>query len=374
MASGAPTLGEIRQHLPADCRERSYAVGVGLFLLMALLSAAGFCATVLPENFWLRLGASFLYSVFISVLFVVGHDACHGALTPSANLNRVLARLAFLPTLHPAVTWELGHNQLHHGWTNLKGVDYGYTPFSLDEFRALPAWRRGLERFFRTLPGIGFFYMLDVWWKHLIWPRPADLRKLQRGWLSFDLCLVAGFLMAETWLAGWLGWRRDGGTGAVVNILLGVVWPFVVWNWIMAFATLQHHTHPRVAWFDSKEEWNYFSGQVEGTVHVQLPRWIEALYHNIFEHTAHHVDPKIPLYNLRHSQRQLEVAYPASVTTIRTSPGALHRTLRACKLYDYQRHCWTDFDGQPTSERILIPKGSAGTTTAISSQPAGGRA
>jgi hypothetical protein len=23
---------------------------------------------------------------------------------------------------------------------------------------------------------------------------------------------------------------------------------------------------------------------------------------------------------------------------------------RACKLYDFERHCWTDFKGNPTSE------------------------
>jgi hypothetical protein len=26
---------------------------------------------------------------------------------------------------------------------------------------------------------------------------------------------------------------------------------------------------------------------------------------------------------------------------------------RVCKLYDFERHCWTDFEGNPTSETGL---------------------
>lgn len=356
MVANVPSLGEIRKHLPAECRRRSYAVGTGLFVFMAALVASTFGAVVFVENFWLKLAASFALSVLIPALFVIGHDACHSALTPSPAWNGLLARLAFLPALHPASTWALGHNQLHHGWTNLKGVDYGYAPFSLEEFRALPAWRRAAERFYRTLPGIGFFYMVDIWWRHLFWPRPEDLRRLHKGWLALDVGLVTVFLAAETWLAAWWGWRQGGATGAAVNVTLAVAGPFLIWNWIMAFATLQHHTHPRVAWFDSREEWNFFFGQVEGTVHMKLPRWLELFYHNIFEHTAHHVDTKIPLYRLHESQRELELAYPVNVTILRTSPSALAETLRKCKLYDYRRHCWTDFQGRPTAEPILVPK------------------
>ena len=331
-------------------------MGLGLFALIGSVVVASFCAIVFLPDVWMKFGASLIYGAFIAILFVIGHDACHGALTPSAPLNQWLTRLAFLPTLHPASPWEFGHNQLHHGWTNLKGVDYGYTPFTLEEFRALPAWRRGVERFFRTPLGMPFFYMHIVWWRHLIWPRPADLRKLHKGWLVFDLGLVAAFFMAELTLSGWIGWQQGGRSGAVVNMLLAVIWPFLIWNWIMAFVTVQHHTHPRVAWFDSREEWTVFSGQFESTVHVRMPRWLEVLYHDIFEHNAHHVDPKIPLYNLHASQRELELAYPNSVTIIHTSLPALSATLRACKLYDYRQHRWTDFEGRPTGDRILIPK------------------
>ena len=124
----------------------------------------------------------------------------------------------------------------------------------------------------------------------------------------------------------------------------------------MGFATVQQHTHPQVPWFECREQWNFFFGQIEGTVHVRMPRPLEILFADVFDHNAHHADPKIPVYHLHRAQQQLALAYPRSVTIIHTSPRALGRTLRMCKLYDYRAHRWTDFEGLPTGERILVPK------------------
>ena len=41
----------------------------------------------------------------IAILFTVGHDACHQALTPSMRLNTWIGRLVFIPSLH-AVSLE----------------------------------------------------------------------------------------------------------------------------------------------------------------------------------------------------------------------------------------------------------------------------
>ena len=53
----------------------------------------------------------------IAMLFVVDHDACHGSFTASRRLNAWIGRVAFLPSLTPFRTWELGHNQTHHVYT-----------------------------------------------------------------------------------------------------------------------------------------------------------------------------------------------------------------------------------------------------------------
>lgn len=327
--------------------------GLTLVLALAVISAGAFAAILWTPSLVVKALLSVILGLGISLMFVIGHDACHDSLTPSHTLNQLLGRLCFWPTLHPYVCWELGHNRLHHGWTNLKGVDYVYPPFSLEEFQALPSWRRALEHVYRTVPGIGLFYFIEIWWKHMLVPRREDFNKLRKGVFAIDLAAVLAFLGLEAFAAWWFA----PSTGhAIINVICAIIIPCAIWNWLMAFVTIQHHTHPKAPWFKDVAEWSFFHGQVHGTIHVRLPRWIELLFHNILDHTAHHVDPKIPLYHLPSCQKRLEEAFSGDVVIEHTSIRALARVLRTCKLYDYHRHCWLDFDGKPSAPPVPMDR------------------
>jgi len=126
--------------------------------------------------------------------------------------------------------------------------------------------------------------------------------------------------------------------------------PFLVWNWGMGFAIFQHHTHPRAVWYAGREEWDFFAGQVESTVHAGMPRWLEWISAFIMQHTAHHVNWRIPLYRLAQSQRFLERAYANEIIVEPWRLIAVGETLARCKLYDYENHRWLNFKGRPTTE------------------------
>ncbi len=347
-----PSVGNLRSSLPKDSRKRSTVKGTLLFLLILSFYLVFFWDALSANNWLAKLALGLLSGLAFSILFVIGHDACHDSLTSSSTLNAFIARIAFLPSLHPYSTWELGHNRLHHGWANLKGVDYVYTPFSKAEFDSLSSIRQFMERIYRTVWGAGIFYMIEIWWKHLIWPRQEDWQKLNKRTYIFDIVLVGLFFMFEVGFVLLVG-HASSGFQYAYNVLCLVVIPYLFWNWIMAFVTLQHHTHPKVAWFASKEEWNFFNGQVRGTVHVVLPRPIEILFQNILEHTAHHVDPKIPLYNLTECQKKLEHQFKEDITVEKSSISQFRKNLRLCQLYDYQQHRWLKFDGTPTTLPII---------------------
>ncbi len=349
-----PSVGILRSVLPEQSRLRSTFKGVLLFLSVFSLYVMLFGLALAVNGWWYKLILGLLSGLAFSILFVIGHDACHDSLTPSSFLNAMIARIAFLPSLHPYVTWELGHNRLHHGWTNLKGVDYVYTPFSKAEFDALPATRRLMERVYRTVLGSGLFYMIEVWWNHLIWPPPADRSKLDKRQFILDLSYVIIFFAAECTLAFFTG-PAVNPMQQMLNVFAIVLAPYFFFNWLMAFITLQHHTHPSVAWFSTREEWDFFNGQVRGTVHVKMPRLFEFLFQNILEHTAHHVDPKIPLYQLAQCQKTLENHFAEDITVEKGSIFQFHKNLKSCQLYDYQQHRWLRFDGTPTTGPLLSP-------------------
>jgi omega-6 fatty acid desaturase (delta-12 desaturase) len=323
---------------------------VGLAYLVYLLLFAGM---FLVPHWPGRLAALALCPIAIGMLFVNGHDAAHGTLTASGWLNRLLGRLVFLPPLHPFTSWTHAHNSMHHGWTNLKGREPAFPPFSKAEYDALPFWRRWLERIYRSAPGIGLFYFLDFYVKHLLLPSKKHRPPYRLAFL-FDRLLVLAFLIGQISGSYYLARSRiESPSLALAWAVVAPMTTFLTWLWFMGFVSYIQHTHPGMAWYDNEEEWSFYHVQLTSTAHVTFPWIIERVLHNIMDHPAHHIDPTIPLTELPRSQKQLERTYPEHAVVIRWTPREFLRLTRCCKLYDFQRHCWLDFDGNPTTPPIL---------------------
>jgi omega-6 fatty acid desaturase (delta-12 desaturase) len=356
--SGRPTVPEVRGQVPADIRERSTLHGLASFALAASLYGGTLWGALVAPWWPLQILCAALNGLFIAMIFVVGHDACHGSLTPYEWLNQVLGRIAFLPSLTPYITWEFAHNRIHHSYTNWRAKDYAWAPFSKEEYDGMSWLRRFMERHYRSVLGLGSYYLIDYWWKHLLFPSRAEREEMKRSrTYVFDWLLVAAFLVAEVALVlAWAGAQEASAsfwgpfTSPAALLVMVLAAPFLFWNWFMSFAIFQHHNHPRVAWFDDREEWDFFAGQVESTVHVEMPWYLEFVTAHIMQHTAHHVDPKIPLYRLTGSQQCLEDAYPKDIVIERWTVMTLGETLARCKLYDYENHRWLTFKGKPTTE------------------------
>jgi omega-6 fatty acid desaturase (delta-12 desaturase) len=67
------------------------------------------------------------------------------------------------------------------------------------------------------------------------------------------------------------------------------------------------------------------------------------------DHTAHHLDVTIPLYQLRSAQSALESVTPFIIVQD-WHPSALLQNLKTCRLYDYREHRWLDYSGTPLSD------------------------
>ena len=131
---------------------------------------------------------------------------------------------------------------------------------------------------------------------------------------------------------------------ACLKILLGVVLPFLVWNYVMAFITIQHHTHPGVRWYADESAWSFYKGQLCSTVHVIWPGKMGALVDwgcgRFFHHSAHHVVKHVPLYKLTAAQQVLRHEFSGDIVIQPFSWTNFVTTLRTCQLYDYEAHRW----------------------------------
>jgi omega-6 fatty acid desaturase (delta-12 desaturase) len=342
-----------RTNLPGELRQRSFIRGVTLLALTFagyLLCMVG--AVGLP-TFLGRTVSLGLAPVMIGALFIIGHDAAHNSLTPYVWLNRLLGRLAFLPAWHPYTSWVYAHNTLHHGGTNLRGKHPDFVPLTKEEFDRLPRWRRELEKFYRSPLGPGNSYLLSFYFGYILFPS-KDRRPPQQRHFAWDRLLVFGFFALQILGMYFLASRTTGlFLPPLPYALFDVTMPWLLWIQFMGFVTFIQHTHPQLAWYNDPKEWSFYHVQLKSTAHVVFPFPIERMLNNIMDHTAHHLDPAIPLYHLPESQRLLEKSCEEHAVVIPWSPSQYLELCRVCKLYDFERHCWTDFDGQATSETEL---------------------
>ncbi len=274
--------------------------------LLGMLLGAGLW---LPSP-WLKLLAGLASGLVIGQLFVIGHDACHGSFSKNRRLNRVIGTLAFLPSLTPFSTWEFGHNQLHHAYTNLKPRDFVWAPFSKNEYDALTPLRRALERLYRTPIGHGLYYFLEIWCKRLFFPRRPNIEKP-----GANPCPGLGARRR-------IRLRRRSGHGsrrilhgperrAGAALLAGraagrVLLPSSVFS---STCTIRA---PTSAGMPTRHEWTSAGSQIDTVQHVVFPGLLNVMFQNIMEHHAHHLDPSISMHQLRPAQAALEAALGAA--------------------------------------------------------------
>jgi len=329
---------------------RNTALALGLLALDVCLFVLATAAVVWLRHPILKLLCGLAAGVVIARLFILGHDACHQSFTAHRRLNRMLGRIAFLPSLTPYSLWDVGHNVVHHGYTNLKDFDMVWQPRTLEDYRALPRWRRALERVYRSGWAPWLYYLVEIWWLRMYFPGRRHMPTRRRVF-ALDSLLVSAFALA--WIASLAALARAGGQPVWLDLLCGFLVPFLVWNGLIGFVVYVHHTHARVAWYEDKASWSAAQPFVSTTVHLRFRPWLGLdagrLLHNIMEHTAHHVDMGVPLYRLRQAQKILEDRMPGRIVVQAFTWRWYFDTARRCKLYDYRRRAWTDFAGNVTA-------------------------
>jgi omega-6 fatty acid desaturase (delta-12 desaturase) len=350
-----PKVGQVRAAMRPEIRHRSVVQAIGVLAPSLALYLAALAGTVLVPWEFARAPLALLTGFALALLFVIAHDAAHDALTPYRRLNAILARLLFVPAWHPYTGWVHAHNHIHHGFTNLSPVDYVWMPLSQPEYGRLPAWQRFFVRLFRWWPGFGLYYATQIHLARMVMPQRDVRSRKQRMWWYLDIVIVlVGVTLQATALV--VVARSLGVTTSAAWLLLwGLAVPYATTMWLLGFLTYLHHTHPQIPWFKDQEEWSFYRGQVLGTTHVRFgtTRGINAAIHNIMEHTAHHADPRIPLYHLPDAQEDLESAFAPDVVEQTFTFRSFVYAQRVCQLYDYDNHRWLSYAGEPTSSRTF---------------------
>jgi len=345
--SKQPRLIDVISVIPERCYRNPTAKGLAYaardFTLYGLVVAALF----VTDTWWILVPLWLVAGLAISGLFVLGHDASHGALFQSKRLNSAIARLAMLPAAHIEEAWDLGHNRIHHGHTVKQGVDFVWHPITLTEWEEMPGWQRLRHKVEWSGIGAGFYYGRQVWWNKMMrFSAPEKWsKKINRGRIKmFVVLAIAAFAV------GLLGWNR-------YESISGIIWawvkvaliPWLLFIWTIGFAVYVHHIGKDIRWYP-RRTWTKFRGQMEGTTILRIPRVLNIFFHHIFVHVPHHVDMRIPFYELPAAAKAIKAAFSKVVVERKLSMREYLRTTKQCKLYDFELGTWLPFPS-PTRRR-----------------------
>jgi omega-6 fatty acid desaturase (delta-12 desaturase) len=311
-----------------------------------LLYALPLVGLVFAQAWWLVVPLWLLTGLGIAGLFVIGHDASHGALLDSIAGNRLVAQACMAPSAHVEAAWDLGHNRIHHGYTTRQGFDFVWHPSTVEDYGAMNRYRRLQHRLEWSFLGSGAYFLRTVWWQKM-WRfnapgkrREAIIRdKITLG--SVLLLAIAGAAVA----------------GALTGGLVDAFWlpvkllvvPFLIFGQVIGWTVYVHHVAPDIKWW-TRKEWTQFHGQMDSTTILHVNPVVNRLwFHNIFVHVPHHVDARIPFHQLPAAAAAIAEAYPDTIRSGKLSMRDYLRATKACKLYDFETSTWHGYDAARTA-------------------------
>lgn len=331
----ARELKPVLDVIPAECHRRSTARGLFLFARDLVVLGLATALLLSTENPFFLVPLWLLAGLAVSGLFVIGHDAAHGALFDSSRLNAIIGRVAMLPSLHATELWVFGHNRVHHGHTLRQGMDFVWHPLTVQQYQDLSLPGRLRHRFEWGPVGSGAYYLRQIWWNKMVrFAPPTRWRRVARR----DQAIVLAYAVAT--LVALLATRGLGdGLWQWAKV---VVIPFLLFVQTIGWVVYVHHISPSIRWWP-RREWNRFRGQVEGTTIMWGPPGWEIFFHWIMVHLPHHVDMRIPCYRLPLAARAIAEAFPDDVEERPIRLRQYLRSVRACKLHDFETGRWLPY-------------------------------
>jgi len=291
------------------CWQILNSVGVYAAIWFAMALTAGL-------SWWLTMALAVLAAVMFIRVFIIFHDCGHGSFFGSRAANNAWGFVTGVLTFTPYDHWR-GEHAIHHGTTgNLdrRGVGDVWT-MTVREYEKSPWWKRWAYRVARNpLILLAIAPLVMFVFEHRVPSARATTRERRSVWLT-TLCIV-GWGAAMSCALGFLTYL------AVQLTILAVAGGVGVWLFY------SQHQFEGTYW-QRGEDWSYEDAAFRGTAFLKLPRVLQWITGNIGFHHVHHLDSRIPNYNL-------QACHESHPLFERVAPTTMLRSLRAfgLKLWD----------------------------------------
>jgi omega-6 fatty acid desaturase (delta-12 desaturase) len=294
-------------HLGRSLRDLATSVVPYLALSAAMVMA-------LQVSYLLVLAIAVPTSGFLVRTFIIFHDCSHGSFLPSRRANAWLGTVLGLFVYSPFLRWKHDH-AIHHatsGDLDRRGGGDVRT-LTVREYAALTPRARFGYRLFRNpvvMFGIGPIAAL------LVGPRivaRGARPRMRRSVIGTNIALAV-LVASACWFLGWSDFLL---VQAPTLMLAGAagIWLFYV----------QHQFED--AYWEDAGSWSYADAALRGSSYLKLPRVLQFFSGNIGLHHVHHLNSRIPNYNLQRAHDDNEIFHDVPTLTLTTALSAVRLKL-----------------------------------------------
>jgi acyl-lipid omega-6 desaturase (Delta-12 desaturase) len=241
----------------------------------------------LSSSYWLTLILAIPTAGFLVRIFIIQHDCGHHSFFRSRRSNDRLGGFCGLFTLTPYYLWRRSHSRHHASSGDLSHRGHGDVwTLTVDEYRQLPYLGRLRYRLYRNP-----LFMFVVGPAALFMLRQRVTTGIPRTWqrerksvhmTNLGILVVLG-----------MAWCTIGIPTFLMVHLPIVMLGAAIGSWLFF---VQHQYED--AYWQSHNNWDFSQSAFEGSSYYRLPRVLQWFTGNIGFHHIHHLESRIPNYNL----------------------------------------------------------------------------
>jgi omega-6 fatty acid desaturase (delta-12 desaturase) len=242
---------------------------------------------------WLALVLAFPAAGFLMRLFIIQHDCGHGSFFKSQKANDLLGAVIGVASLTPYSYWRQTH-AIHHSTSgNLTHRGYGdIDTKTLREYAAMSRWGRFKYRVYRSVPvmfivGPSYHFLINHRIPVII---PPEWKHERLSILLNDLVLAV-ILAVAAYTVGLWPFLQVQLPVSMVTASAGV-WLFYI-----------QHQFEGTYWRPD-QNWDLAKASLEGSSYFELPAPLQWITGNIGFHHIHHLNSRIPNYNLPKAMKE----------------------------------------------------------------------
>ncbi len=241
----------------------------------------------LSWSYWLTLFLAVPAAGFLVRIFIIQHDCGHHSFFRSRRANDFLGGFCGVFTLTPYYLWRRSHSRHHASSGDLSHRGHGDVwTMTVEEYRSCSYLGRLRYRLYRH-PLVMFILgpsVLFILLQRFTFNIPRTWRRERKSVHLTNFGILAMLVVA---------WVTIGLPTFFLVHLPIVTLGAAIGSWLF----FVQHQYERAYW-QPHESWDFNRSAFEGSSYYRLPRVLQWFTGNIGFHHIHHLDSRIPNYNL----------------------------------------------------------------------------